>query len=123
MKKILILIPAMFLFVGCDWFSVSNDTIDTGFINPQTECPTCPEPEPCSSDNDRIYGQLSDITSQIDVSNVRLNHYVDEEKIEENLADIFDINGSIVTQNVITMPPYAGQRIKHIIVVEFYQIH
>lgn len=121
MKNIIIMLLTSLILIGCNE-PVHNDNslIDLSWLFSATvepePCPVCPAQE------ETIYGQISDITDKIDANRVTLNHYVNEVQIEENLADIFDINGSIVTQNAITMPAYTGEEMKHVLIVRFYQV-
>ncbi len=99
-----------FLLVGC---STDTSPIDLSWLYTQQEC-TCEEPS--------VDGYLTDLVDQIDVNTVKLNHYVDEVKIEENYAELIDINGSVSTKNHIELPPYIGTPMKHTLIVEFIQI-
>lgn len=116
--KTIFLITTMLMFAGC-----SNDTIDTKFLAEECPAPIVCEvidPLPCEQ---TIYGHLTDEwMERIDTSSVRLNHYIDEVQVEENLADVVDMNGQLATSNPITIPEYIGQDMKHILIVEFWQV-
>ena len=124
-KKALLTISAIFIMAGC-----TNDKVDTGFlcsedknttfiVEAPTVVPYC-EPVACQQ---TIYGHLTDEwLERIDTSNVKLNHYIDEVEVEENLADVVDYNGQLATTNPISIPEYVGTPMKHILIVEFYQI-
>ena len=119
MKHLLITFIAVFALTGC-----GNDGgfIDLGFLGiggeeppPATECPAPETPQ------EVIYAQLNDLSDRIDVNSVNVNHYVNAVSIEESNAELFDSNGSLITQNVITLPEYIGEPMRHVLVVEFYQ--
>jgi|GEM_PF-6371999 len=88
-------------------------------------CPKCEEPEPCPvcptyGDYDGI---IQDILQDIDVENIKMNHYVDGELIDTNYAELlYDVNNKPYTKNNIIMPPYKGEPMKHVLVIEFMQI-
>ena len=115
MKKIFTVL-GLTLLVGCGT-GISNDPIKV-----PTECPECPEPQACPAPGETIFAGFEDFTDRIDLNNIKLNHYVDGEQFEENFADVATIDGKIMTKNAVTLPDFNGQTIKHIIVVEFYQI-
>ena len=116
MKLITVAIAAI-LLAGC-----GEEKVDTAFLN---ECPApvvCPDPIECSEEG-VIYGSLrDDLIDQIDVSTVKLDHYVDEVMIASSFADIIEINGSLATSSEITLPPYPGSPVKHTLLVEFMQV-
>ena len=118
MLNVIIPIIAVFIATGC-----LNDKVDTGFLNEcpaPTICETCPECPPC---DETIYGQLEDgWVEKIEEGSIKLNHYIDEVMLEENYAEIFDRNGTLISRNPLTLPAYEGQKIKHTLIVEFWQI-
>ncbi len=105
-----------FLLVGCD---TDNSIINLDWLYPVQECTK----EQCIEDYSDVDGYLTEITSQIDVNTVKLNHYVNEIKVNENFAELIDINGSISTKNHIDLPPYIGEPMKHTLIIEFTQIN
>lgn len=118
--KHLFILPAL-LLIGCN----NTDKIDTSFRDDPKECPAPVIPEPCPvcpEPEKSINGFIDDITDYIDVNNVKMEHYVDEVKIDDNIATLYDINGSVATKNKIIMPPYIGKPMRHVLIVEFYQI-
>ena len=117
MKKMLIVLSLSFFLIGCDNAKNTNKEIDLSSLNPwnveDVNIPACTEV---------MNGMLTkDVFSQIDVNRVKLNHYINGQMVEENLADIVDLDGAVQTRNIITLPPYKGDEIKHILIVEFFQ--
>ena len=120
MKKILWIIALALFLVGCN-----NDKIDTTFLCEEKNATIIYEPaikcEPVQCE-ETIYGHLTnEWLERIDSSNVKLNHYINDVEVEENLADIIDINGQLATSNPITIPEYVGEPMKHILIIEFWQ--
>ena len=103
-----------FLLVGCN---TDNSLIDLNWLSPPQECTQ----EQCVDKCDDVNGYLTDLADQIDVNSVKLNHYVNEIKINENYAELIDINGSVSTKNHIDLPPYIGEPMKHTLIIEFTQ--
>jgi len=123
MKKILLIIALALFLGGC-----SDEKIDTEFlceeknttiiIEAPNPIPYC-QPVPCE---ETIYGHLTDEwLSRIDANNVKLNHYINDELTETNIADIVDLNGTLATTNPITIPEYIGEPMKHVLIIEFWQ--
>ena len=112
--KRLLLITAL-LLGGCD---TDNTFIDLSFIYP--DCPACPAVD-CPECNDSVDGYLTELTDRIDVNSVKLNHYVDEVKIDENYAELIDIDGRVATKNHINLPKYTGTPMRHVLIIEFIQ--
>lgn len=118
MRKTILALITILAITGCN-----NDKIDTTFLceeQPIIEQPIAiQEPVPCE---ETIYGNLSnEWMERIDTSNVKLNHYINDTEVTENLADVIDINGQLATSNPITIPEYVGQPMKHILIIEFWQ--
>lgn len=116
----IVLLASMLFFSGCD---TGSNKIDTEFLQPTVEVivevPIEPTIEQCEI---MVSGNLANIwMDRIDLSNVKLNHYVNGVQIEDNLADIVDINGTLGTSNPITIPAYIGTPMTHVLVVEFMQ--
>ena len=120
MKKVIISIVMLIVLWGCS--EPSQEPIDTKFLCEQTIIPV-PVVEPVDCEQ-TIFGNLTnEWMERIDTSNVTLNHYINDELFEDNLADIvvLDDNGTLGTSNPITIPEYVGQPMKHILIVEFWQ--
>jgi len=96
--------------------------------NTTKDCPVvepCPEPEPCPvcPTYGDYQGIMQDILEDIDTQNIKMNHYVDGELIDTNYAELlYDIHNKPYTKNNIIMPPYKGEPMKHVLVIEFTQI-
>ena len=120
MKKIL-LISVFLMLTGCS--DTDNSFIDLSFLWPEApQCQPCPQCQACPDCNDSIDGYITDIADQIDVNSVKLNHYINQVKVEENFAELIGLDGHITTKNHITLPEYLGQPIKHILIIEFTQV-
>ena len=129
LTRLLFLIPVTFLFLGCESGEISQEIIDTSFLCPdipeqpapftKDDCPVCEE---CPEQTTTLDGIIMDVMDQIDISNVKMNHYIDSELYEENLAEIVSVDERLNTKNQITLPEYSGKPMKHVLVVEFTQI-
>ncbi len=104
------------LLSGCD--IGTNDKVDTEFLCP--DCPVCPPVVVCD-DNDSIHGYLTELEGKVDVSTVKMNHYVDQVLLDENMAELIEIDGEAATKNKINFPAYPGTPLKHTLVIEFMQ--
>ena len=105
------------LLVGCD---TDNSPVNLDWLYPKEKA-ECTEIE-CKNLYADVDGYLTDIVAQIDTSTVKLNHYVNEVKIEENYAELIDIDGHVATKNNIDLVPYEGTPIKHTLIIEFTQV-
>jgi hypothetical protein len=59
---------------------------------------------------------------KIDMNNVHLLHFIDEEQYEENLNSVIPVGDTTATKNNITLPDYKGKPIKHTLIIEFTQV-
>jgi len=126
MNRIKVYLLCLLIFTGCqNPFKVNQRSVNLSFIE-KDECQECQECEVCeecpSDTKDSLDASLWDITDRIDTSDVILNHYIDGDKFEENIADVIEVNNKIGTKNIITLPPYDGKVIEHTIIVQFKQI-
>jgi len=88
-------------------------------------CPSCPEcPIIVEVEKPQtLYAYIDDDwVDQLEASEVRLTHFVNDEFYEENIASIVEVNGTKYTKNKITMPKFKGEIIHHVLRVEFDQI-
>ena len=106
-----------FLLVGCN---TDNSVVNLDWLYPKEKA-ECTEIE-CKNLYADVDGYLTDIVVQIDTSTVKLNHYVNEVLVDENYAEVIDIDGHVATKNHIDLPPYVGTPMKHTLIVEFMQI-
>jgi len=122
--KTIVIALATFALLGC-----ADEKVDTNFL-----CKECPEPIICETVEplpcepvaceETIYGNLTnEWMERIDTSSIKLNHYINEVEVEENLADVIDVdgNGTLGTSNPITVPEYVGEPMKHTLIIEFWQ--
>jgi len=103
-----------FLLVGCD-----NNPIDLSWLFDTKPCTE----EQCIDKCDDVDGYLTDLTGQIDVNTVKLNHYINEIKVNENYAELITVDGKVSTKNHIDLPPYIGEPMKHTLIIEFTQVN
>ena len=129
MKKLLILTSMAAILIGCESFSVSSEDADIDFlVEDVKECEVTPEAYKICQDSlleaqkYEINGIIDELSDKIDVNNVILNHYIDEIKVEENIARVVQLSGESVTRNKITLPEYNNEPIKHTLIIQFTQI-
>ena len=113
MKKLLLL---SFLLVGCE---TNNTFIDLSWLFNTQECTE----EQCADQCEDVNGYLTDLADQIDVNTVKLNHYINEIKVNENYAELITVDGKVSTKNHIDLPPYIGEPMKHTLIIEFTQVN
>jgi len=124
MKNILATIVMALALTGCH--DVDNSNVDLSWLFPEPQIVEVPVEVPCEETecdcNKTINGLITDITDKLDTNSIKMNHYIDKVKVEENMAEVVDIDGDIVTKNMITLPVYEGHPIKHTLIIEFYQV-
>ena len=66
---------------------------------------------------------FSSLADRTDINNIKINHYVNGELFESNEDQLFGIqDDKVVVQNEWKFPVYDGTPMRHVIIVEFYQI-
>ena len=116
MKKTILSVVAVMLLSGCE----NGSPIDLSFLFPQDPPNDLCVPVPCE---DSFSGMIQEVSDRIDTNTVKMEHYVDEILLDENVATLEIRDGKVSTVNNIIIPSYKGIPMRHILVVEFMQVN